>query len=97
MVLRQARQDYIEALEQIERGDALLRQPGTGRFDVKSRRLRESQRAQRLANERSTKALPATVTTSGTITAAHTPEGIPHIPEAEIQTFTWQQKRPPRR
>lgn len=97
LFLRQARQEHLEALEKIERGDALLRQPGTGRFDVKNRRLRESQRAQRSAKERASKAPLATKSVLQPTTATMPPDTAPAVSETAIETFKWQQKRPPRR
>lgn len=97
LVLRQSRQDHAEAMEQVERGGALLRQPGTGHFDTKNRRLRESQRSQRSAKERVNKAAPATAINPEPIIAMSASETGPAIGETAVNTFEWRQRRPHRR
>lgn len=97
LVLRQSRQDHAEAMEQVERGGALLRQPGTGHFDTKNRRLRASQRAQRSAKESVNKSKPATSQNPVPIIAMSSLETVPAIAETAGKTFTWRQQRPARR
>lgn len=97
LVLRQSRQEHAEAMEQVERGGAVLRQPGTGHLNTKNRRLRESQRSQRSAKERVNKAAPATAINPEPIIAMSASETVPVIAETAIKTFTWRQQRPLRR
>lgn len=94
LVLRQSRQDHAEAMEQVERGGAMLRQPGTGHFDTKNRRLRESQRS---AKERVNKAASATAISPEPIIAISASETGPAIGETAVNTFEWRQQRPHRR